>query len=242
MSAAPAPSIGVPHQTTVQTTNYSATYDTTTAGHTGHHYAGTGHNDSRYRCCCNSMHVERGAYVIAFIGAIMSAIFGILNLLSGNIVLFIVAIFFFLIYWSILAAQRKRHPNLYIPFLVMNWIAAVLLALYIIFLVLMLILLPDFWVRQHRDEGLGFYGPTEHMLWTQDSSTHRTMAATDDRGHPRYFWGAVRMFTWLQLIYSVVAEILTIYFLYVVYRAWQYMRGERQTPAVARGAAPAYKV
>jgi len=36
-----------------------------------------------------------GAYVIAFIGAIMAAIFGILNLLSGNIVLFIVAIFFF---------------------------------------------------------------------------------------------------------------------------------------------------
>lgn len=236
MSAAPGGPTPPGH--TVQTTNYTATYDNSPT----HNRFGSAGYDSRYRCCCKSMHVEKGAYVIAFIGAILAAIFGILNLLSGNIVLFIVAIFFFLIYFSILAAQRKRQPNLYIPFLVLNWLAAFLLALYILFLVVMLITLPDFWVRQHRDDGLGFYGPTERLSLGADD-TRNTLAHTDERGHPRYFWGAIRLFTWLQLIYSVVAEILTIYFWFVVYRAWQYMRGEQQVPAVARpGIAPAYKV
>jgi len=242
MSAAPGgPNTFVAPGQTVQTTSYTATYDTAN----GHNRYGNVAHESRYRCCCNAMHVERGAYVIAFIGAILSAIFGILNLLSGNIVFFIIAIFSFLVYFSILAAQRKRHPNLYIPFLVLNWLAAFLLGLYIIFLIAMLIFLPDFWVHQHRDEGLGFYGPTERLSLGPDDTRHTgaLVAQTDERGHPRYFWGAVRLFTWLQLIYSVVAEILTIYFWFVVYRAWQYMRGEQQMPAVARpGIAPAYKV
>lgn len=129
--------------------------------------------------------------MIAFIGAILSAIFGILNLLSGNIVFFIIAIFSFLVYFSILAAHRKRQPNLYIPFLVLNWLSAFLLALYIIFLIAMLIFLPDFWVHQHRDEGLGFYGPTERLSLGPDDTRHTgaLVAQTDERGHPRYFWG-----------------------------------------------------
>jgi len=228
---------------TVQTTNYTATSYDNSNGH--NHYAPAGYgNESRFRCCCNAMHVERGAYVIAIIGAIMAAIFGILNLLSGNIVLFVVAIFFFLLYFSIMVAQRKRQPNLYIPFLVLNWLAAFLLALYIIFLIIMLIALPDFWVRQHRDDGFGFYGPTERLSFGDDDRHHNALVThTDERGHPRYFWGAIRLFTWLQLIYSVVAEILTIYFWFVVYRAWQYMRAEHHVPAVGRpGIAPAYKV
>jgi len=223
---------------TVQSTNYTATYDSSN----GHNRFGNTVHESRYRCCCNAMHVERGAYVIAFIGAIMAAIFGVLNLLSGNIIMFVIAIFFFLTYFSILAAQRKRQPNLYIPFLVLNWLGALFLAFYIIFLIIMLVALPDFWVRQHRDDGYGLYGPNERMsLGPED--THHTLAHTDERGHPRYFWGAIRLFTWLQLIYSVVAEILTIYFIYVVYRAWQFMRADQQVPAVTRpGIAPAYKV
>jgi len=207
------------------------------------------YNDNRYRCCCNAMHVERGAYVIAFIGALLAAIFGVLNLLTGNIVLFVIAILFFLIYWFILAAQRKRNPGLYIPFLVINGIGAVLLALYIIFLVIMLIALPDFWARQHYDGGYnGIYGPNAAIVQASgesgqgfETSTLRAgrTSMADEHGHPRYVWGAVRLFTWLQLIYAVVAEALTIYFWFVVYRAWQYIRADRRDGRAPVGAGPA---
>ncbi|KAI1714622.1 hypothetical protein Ddc_11342 [Ditylenchus destructor] len=101
--------------------------------------------DRYYRCCCNQFHVERGAKIIAFLGAVLSAIFAVLQFVSGNLILFIFGLFHFLIYWSILYAQRKRQPFLYTPFLFINGLSLFFMGLYIIFLVVMLILLPDFW-------------------------------------------------------------------------------------------------
>lgn len=121
---------------------------------------------SEYQCCCGCMHVERGAYMIAFIGAILAALFAIANFLMGNVVMGVVAILFFLIYWSILAAQKSHKPGLYVPFLVMNAMGAVLLALWIVFLVLMLVLLPDFW---WKEGGGGYVWGGNRLLGTRES-------------------------------------------------------------------------
>ena len=92
----------------------------------------------------------------------MMALFAIANFLMGNVVMGIVAIMGALVYWSILAAQKKHQPSLYVPFLVMNGVGAFLLAMYIIFLILMLVLLPDFW---WKEGGGGYVWGGESIGW-----------------------------------------------------------------------------
>ncbi|KAI1714909.1 hypothetical protein DdX_08180 [Ditylenchus destructor] len=163
--------------------------------------------DRYYRCCCNQFHVERGAKIIAFLGAVLSAIFAVLQFLSGNLILFIFGLFHFLIYWSILYAQRKRQPFLYTPFLFINGLSLFFMGLYIIFLIVMLILLPDFW----RDRE------------TYDPKTRHDTALD-----------AIRIFTWLQLIYAIISEFVTAYFFYVIWRAYKYMKQELTAPTILR--------
>jgi len=158
---------------------------------------------------CNT-HVERGAYIIAFIGALLSAIFAVLQLLSGNIPAFIIGLFSFLIYWSILYAQRKRSPGLYWPFLFLNGISILLMGMYIVFLIAMLILLPPFWANERHAEAHPDHRSREALL------------------------AAVRLFTWLQLIYTIIAEIITIFFWSIVYRAYVFMKEELAAPTILR--------
>ena len=76
-------------------------------------------NYYRSRCCCNA-HVERAAYWIAFLGALLTAAWAVLQFLTGNLIAFILSLFIFLVYWLILAAQKRRQPVFYMPFLILN--------------------------------------------------------------------------------------------------------------------------
>jgi len=54
---------------------------------------------------------------------------------------------------------------------------------------------------------------------------------------------AIRLFTWMQLISSAIAQLFTIWFWSVVYEAWQYMRNEMPiTPLTGGGTTAHYGV
>jgi hypothetical protein len=165
-----------------------------------------GPNRDRYHFC--GMHVEKWAYVIAAIGAILCIIYAVLQFFTGNWILAIIGVIFALIFLSIIGAQRKRNPSLYMPFLVVIGIAMFLLVIYIFFLIVMLITMPDFWV----DSDNFWIGKNRY----------------DERRGDRI--EATRVFTWLQLIYSIIMLALLVLFWSIIWRAYEYLRDEFQRP------------
>uniref|UniRef100_A0A915DPZ2 Uncharacterized protein n=1 Tax=Ditylenchus dipsaci TaxID=166011 RepID=A0A915DPZ2_9BILA len=99
-------------------------------------------NDSKYRCCCG-VHVERAAYAIAFVGAILAAISAIFYFFDGNIGYGVGSLLNFFIYFSILYAQSKQSSGLYLPFLVLNGLAILLFVGQIVYLIIVYIYMPD---------------------------------------------------------------------------------------------------
>uniref|UniRef100_A0A915CUB9 Lysosomal-associated transmembrane protein 4B n=1 Tax=Ditylenchus dipsaci TaxID=166011 RepID=A0A915CUB9_9BILA len=77
------------------------------------------YNDPKYKCCCGT-HVEKGAYIIAIVGTVLTG----LSLLSNILILNYPAI-------------KRRETWMYLPYLILTGIALVLLALLAIFLIVM---------------------------------------------------------------------------------------------------------
>ncbi|KAI1702356.1 hypothetical protein DdX_15538 [Ditylenchus destructor] len=78
-------------------------------------------DDKQYRCCCKTMHVQRGAFIIGIVGMILSQI-ALISSLAGQKgdPRRIGPLASFLACMLILAAQRKQNPSYYWPFLVLN--------------------------------------------------------------------------------------------------------------------------
>ncbi|KAI1698894.1 hypothetical protein Ddc_18852 [Ditylenchus destructor] len=156
-------------------------------------------DDKQHRCCCNSMHVERGAYIIGIVGMVLSG----LGLVGAAVELkwdhAIGSVLSLLLYASIIYAQKKQNPSLYCPFLILNAIGIVLVAIYILMSSVLLALsmaIPENSLSKESLDGV-----------TQD----QIIAAT--RIGIIMIMAMFSMF----LIFSA-------WFQYVVYRAYKYMK------------------
>lgn len=90
-------------------------------------------HNPKYRCCCNRMRVERGAYGIAIVGMVAHLLLIVYKILievlddhSRNDQLMHVSGFVFLslamifAHYCIILAQRNGKPSLYVPYLIYN--------------------------------------------------------------------------------------------------------------------------
>ncbi|KAI1714624.1 hypothetical protein Ddc_11344 [Ditylenchus destructor] len=158
-------------------------------------------DDKHYRCCCNSCHVERGAYLIAIVGIVFSALAlvgAVVMLKWGNVISGIIGI---LLYVSIIYAQKKQNPSLYWPFLIFNGIGIVLIGIYILVLAVMFFMVPKAW----QD----FIDPEIESM--EESKKEQIILA-------------VRVGTAVLIVLFAISEFLSVWFQCVVYRAYQYMK------------------
>jgi hypothetical protein len=114
--------------------------------------------------------LQKGASIIAVVGIVLQLFvlfpysqwgrpFSWLNVLAT-----IVSI---LVYASILIAQRKREPRLYLPFLILNGIGILVLAVYSLILLMVLVL-------SGADDGSGYYEAEVVTMATSGGSEDST--------------------------------------------------------------------
>jgi len=108
--------------------------------------------DPKHRCCCNRMHVEKGAYLIAFVGAVFSAALAVVHFFTLNFVACAFCLFGLIVCLCIIWAQKKRDPGLYLPYLIVNAIGIVVGFMNLIFLIVMIVVLPEFYVHFIQDK------------------------------------------------------------------------------------------
>lgn len=150
------------------------------------------------------MHVEKGAYFIAFLGAFLSALAAAGYFVTLNwpmVVVYLISLFVFL---SIIWAQKKRNPKLYMPFLVINGIGLFLTVANLLFLIIAIIFLPEFYTHYIRD--------------TYDNVVY-------DHPHRNYAYNTV-VYVVIGTAILITAITLAIYawFYCVVLHAYQYMK------------------
>ncbi|KAI1698897.1 hypothetical protein Ddc_18855 [Ditylenchus destructor] len=157
--------------------------------------------DNQYRCCCKTMHVQRGAYIIGIVGMILSGIALFRSLAEqredpGRIGAFVS----FLANVLIITAQRKQNPSFYWPFLIVNAIGIALLSMYIVIWSIMLIKVPEDWMSQAK------YIHEIVVLHNKEAIIHARIV----------FAIIISVF--------IACGLLAVWFEYVVYRAYKYMK------------------
>jgi hypothetical protein len=158
--------------------------------------------DRHYRCCCNTTHVERGAYIIAFLGAFLSALAAIGHFLTLNFVMVVVYLISLFVFLSIIWAQKKRNPNLYLPFLIINGIGLLLTLANLVFLIIAIIVMPEFY--------------THYIRTTYDHVT--------DHRHGNTYNTVVYSVLTVAIIISAITFAIYAWFYMIVLRAYQYMK------------------
>ncbi|KAI1714908.1 hypothetical protein DdX_08179 [Ditylenchus destructor] len=171
------------------------------------------YNDPKYRCCCNT-HVERGAYIIAFVGATLCLISTGYHIYRTESVFISTSAIQLLLYLSIIYAQKRREPWLYWPYLILTGLGLFLLACYIILAIVCAIILPGFWVDSMRNQQMAMQGVDKNSekLWRDAQLTVEI---------------AIRVsFAIIAVICTIVFSV-SIWFYSVVYRAYKYMKDEQ---------------
>uniref|UniRef100_A0A915CQ51 Uncharacterized protein n=1 Tax=Ditylenchus dipsaci TaxID=166011 RepID=A0A915CQ51_9BILA len=159
-------------------------------------------DDSRYKCCCN-IHVERAAYYIAFIGAGLSGIAAVSYFSQGNTLFGVSCLCNFFFHFSILYAQRTNKPKFYLPFLIVNILAIVLLIFSVIYLIAVFVIMPE----SHKERLARVF---------QDGSIK---FSTEEE-----FLAEIRMTLVIAIAATALYTALVAYFYYIVYRAYMFMR------------------
>ncbi|KAI1702357.1 hypothetical protein DdX_15539 [Ditylenchus destructor] len=119
-------------------------------------------DDKKYLCCCNKIHVKRGAFIVGIAGMVFNvvALSGSLIEQSGDwwqlVPEAIVSIVSFLVFMCIIFAHKKQKPALYWPFIVLNAMSIALVVVYIAIWWFMLYVAPEDWLTKsrymHKDE------------------------------------------------------------------------------------------
>ncbi|KAI1702355.1 hypothetical protein DdX_15537 [Ditylenchus destructor] len=89
-------------------------------------------DSKQYRCCCNSMHVQRGAQIIGIVGALVCAFGLIVSAVLLRWDLVISNLLNLLLYASIIYGHMKQRPSFYWPFLILNGIGVALVTVLIL--------------------------------------------------------------------------------------------------------------
>uniref|UniRef100_A0A915CYC8 Uncharacterized protein n=1 Tax=Ditylenchus dipsaci TaxID=166011 RepID=A0A915CYC8_9BILA len=161
------------------------------------------YDDSKYRCCC--FHVEKAAYFIGFIGAVLNLIGALGYFLQRQWGQGGGAILSALLYILVLVAYHKRNPSFYLPFLVLKAIALVLYFLSILFLLVVFFVMPDWYVDRVRNEWIRNWPPGE----------------TYNEGD---FKLSFRLWTGLLILMTAVITAVEAVFWCIIHKAYNYMK------------------
>ncbi|KAI1698896.1 hypothetical protein Ddc_18854 [Ditylenchus destructor] len=161
-------------------------------------------NNKQYRCCCNSMHVQRGAYIIGIVGTLLSALGLIVSAVTHRWDYVISNSLNILLYASIIYAHKKQKALFYWPFLILNGIGIAFIAIVILILGVLL------GVRMTGVEKRNWNG-IEKPGQDMEQSNKGTQLGTQ--------YGDVILIAVLS-----IALFLGVWFQCVVYRAYKYMK------------------
>ncbi|KAI3410943.1 hypothetical protein GPALN_003026 [Globodera pallida] len=162
-----------------------------------------------FYCLCGYVHVLTGAKWIGLVGT-AAYTFGLFcALLSQSLSMAFLCIVTVPFYVSLLYAYNRHEPRLYIPFMVVNGLEMLLTVFYVLFLIIMLLFVPEFW---HR-----------HLVISLNDG-YVTVEETDaDEGYEIRFVTVILLST-ISLLLALLAWFQTI-----VHRAYCYMRIEQHT-------------
>ena len=170
-------------------------------------------NDSKYRCCCG-VHVERAAYFIAYVGAILSGISIFYNFLVMNIFGMLNGFISIFLYLSIIHAQKRREPWRYMPYLIISGIGLFFSMLFILFLVGAEVFMPEFF-EHFSEEKMRELFPN----WNKDTIQK-----------------LIRIFVGTYLFIVTLNFVISAWFFSIVYRAYQYLKEEQSSSLPAPNA------
>uniref|UniRef100_A0A914HAD5 Uncharacterized protein n=1 Tax=Globodera rostochiensis TaxID=31243 RepID=A0A914HAD5_GLORO len=100
-----------------------------------------------FYCLCGNVHVLTGAKWIGLVGTVAYTFSLFCALLSQSLPMALMCIVTVPFYVLLLYAYNRHEPRLYIPFMVVNGLEMLLSMFYVLFLIIMLIFVPEFWHR-----------------------------------------------------------------------------------------------
>ncbi|KAI1698900.1 hypothetical protein Ddc_18858 [Ditylenchus destructor] len=153
-------------------------------------------DEKQYHCCCNNIHVQRGAFIIGFLGVIFIPLFLIITplLMKLDYYYAICPLAHLLTCISIIYAHYVKSPSFYWPFIIVTAVSICLN--FLILCVWVFVKVPASWMLD-----------TQYM---NESQKNETMSA--------------RLNTAIMITLLIVLEALSIWFEFVVYRALKYMK------------------
>ncbi|KAI1702358.1 hypothetical protein DdX_15540 [Ditylenchus destructor] len=159
-------------------------------------------DDRQYRCCCNSMHIQSVAHLVAIVGLHLS-VFGMI--FSAVMWRWDFAIIFCLNlllsqHMTIIYGIKRQNPSLLRLFLILNGGCIALLTVFILISGLMLKMIvtsPEKWLPKNKD---------------LDDAT-KTKTIQDARHNINSF-----------IAFLSVYQILDVWFQYIIFRAYKYMK------------------
>ncbi|KAI6170805.1 hypothetical protein M3Y97_01113700 [Aphelenchoides bicaudatus] len=154
--------------------------------------------ERRNECCCG-LHVQTGSLVIGVIGVICSLlVIGV----SGYFLWFVqlgLAALILILYVLVIAAVRFQKPQLFVPFLIVNFMLVMFYGFYYIVSVFFLVV---------------------DLISTISTDYHYGMHAR------RHDASTVRWITFAQMVGILVSLVVGMWFETIVYRAFRLMRDE----------------
>ncbi|KAI1702359.1 hypothetical protein DdX_15541 [Ditylenchus destructor] len=154
-------------------------------------------DDKKYLCCCNNIHVQRGAFIIGLLGVILIPLFMIGSVFTMKLDHYyygICPILHFLSCISIIYAYYSQNPKFYWPFLVLTAVSICLN--FLILCVWVFVRVPGSWMLD-----------TQYMNEVHKSETK-----------------SARLNTAIVITLLIILEFLSIWFEFVVFRAMKYTK------------------
>lgn len=170
------------------------------------------YEDPRNRCCC-AVHVVTGANIIGGFGVVLSLCLLIVGLVYGRWLLAVGPLLFCFAYASVFYAYHTRNARIYWPFLIVNGLAVAVGSFYILILLAMFLMNPEFWQRYMNEFTDYQFQETIHQF-------------------PRLVTAGV-------CCVMLFVQVMNIWFELVVYNASSFMRRER---LLSDQQGPGYKV
>jgi len=164
------------------------------------HLHGTERSPDYYKCLCGSVHVHRGAYIIAIIGLIFSTISLINTAFFGQFYALPVPIISFLLFLGVLLAHNMEKPGLYLPYIIIN-----------VLCILVTIGLAIFVIVTGATVSAGGY-----------------VLANKEENKQTY--GYLGVATIISGSILIIWSLINVYFVHVVYRAYRYMKDVVHNP------------
>ncbi|KAH7705981.1 BTB/POZ domain-containing protein 3-like protein [Aphelenchoides avenae] len=156
-------------------------------------------------CMCCQMNVLRGTFTISVLGILTGLFWVVLSSLVRDYMLLAAALVCIVLHVELLYAHIRRRVSLYLAYVYINSVIAVLLVFVLIFLLIAIVKMPEFWQNYVAESAATSMDMVSVVVSTSDVDLSFV----------------ARILTALMLLFAFFTEVFTVWFAWVI---WQTVR------------------